>query len=128
MGRKQDSGGIRVLERTVIARDSFLLIVEIQGTVMVLGYLLRESRSAIWNPMNPENTQSTSFSSVFAGQLRERMSGEKDGQGRGRRDEMMEESKLSSKTEKTALTAAGLMILTTAFVLMFYKISLRRRF
>lgn len=37
MGRKQDSGGIRVLERTVIARDSFLLIVEIQGTVMVLG-------------------------------------------------------------------------------------------
>ncbi len=54
MGRKQDSGGIRVLERTVIARDSFLLIVEIQGTVMVLEYLLREyKRSAIWNPMNP---------------------------------------------------------------------------
>ena len=89
MGRKQDSGGIRVLERTVIARDSFLLIVEIQGTVMVLGVSTAGIQKIcdLESYAPPKNTQSTSFSSVFAGQLRERMSGEKDGQGRGRRDE-----------------------------------------
>ncbi len=37
MGRKQGSGGIHILERTAVARDSFLLVVEIQGSVMVLG-------------------------------------------------------------------------------------------
>lgn len=88
MGRKQDSGGIRVLERTAIARDSFLLIVEIQGAVMVLGVspagIQKICDLDTYEP--PKNTQSASFSSVFAGQLRDRMSGGENGQERGGRD------------------------------------------
>lgn len=82
MGRKQDSGGIRVWERTAVARDSFLLVVEIQGTFMVLGV----SPSGIqkicdldsYEPAKNADagkTAASSFTSVFAKQLRERQNG-----------------------------------------------------
>ena len=82
MGRKQDSGSIRVLERIAVARDSFLLVVEIQGAFMVLGV----SPSGIqkicdldsYDPTKDEGVRKTaasSFTSVFAKQLKEQQKG-----------------------------------------------------
>lgn len=84
MGRKQDSGGIRVWERTAVARDSFLLVVEIQGTFMVLGV----SPSGIqkicdldtYDPTKKAETGKAdipSLTSAFAKQLMEQQKGKR---------------------------------------------------
>ena len=79
MGRKQDSGSIRVLERIAVARDSFLLVVEIQEAVMVLGVSpagiqkicdLESYARGHQNLTLDKKTDLTSFSSIFAGQLK----------------------------------------------------------
>lgn len=71
MGRKQDSGSIRVLERIAVARDSFLLVVEIQGAVMVLGVspagIQKVCDLESYEPVKKEDA--AAFSSVFAKQL-----------------------------------------------------------
>lgn len=84
LGRKQDSGGIRVWERTAVARDSFLLVVEIQGVFMVLGV----SPSGIqkicdldsYDPAKNADAgkaAASSFPSAFAKQLKEQQRGKR---------------------------------------------------
>lgn len=74
MGRKQDSGSVRILERTAVARDSFLLVVEIQGSVMVLGVspagIQKICDLENYEPLKKED--SAAFSSIFAKRLKDK--------------------------------------------------------
>ena len=86
MGRKQDSGGIRVWERTAVARDSFLLVVEIQGTYMVLGVSPSgiqkicdlESYDPAKNADANKASGTSSFTAAFAKQLKEHQKNRQD--------------------------------------------------